>query len=139
MFPNRERIVTVSAVISGAPLGDVVAAGNKVIDKMDLPGEVTIQISGSYEDQQDYCGNGHDTFAVFTFDGRRRETFDYLSDVFHTNGLSLRIVNEDIFETFQTCTEFGRITHLDIIFISVFTIFRRYRTIDTVTQVVTGS
>ena len=45
--------MTVSAVISGAPLGDVVAAGNKVIDKMDLPGEVTIQISGSYEDQQD--------------------------------------------------------------------------------------
>ena len=28
---DRERIVTVSAVISGAPLGDVVAAGNKVI------------------------------------------------------------------------------------------------------------
>ena len=50
---DRERIVTVSAVISGAPLGDVVAAGNKVIDKMDLPGEVTIQISCSYEDQQD--------------------------------------------------------------------------------------
>ena len=45
--------MTVSAVISGAPLGDVVAAGNKVIDKMDLPGDVTIQISGSYEDQQD--------------------------------------------------------------------------------------
>ncbi|WP_289075824.1 efflux RND transporter permease subunit, partial [uncultured Bacteroides sp.] len=50
---DRERIVTVSAVISGAPLGDVVAAGNKIIDKMDLPGDVTIQISGSYEDQQD--------------------------------------------------------------------------------------
>ena len=50
---DRERIVTVSAVISGAPLGNVVAAGNKVIDKMDLPGDVTIQISGSYEDQQD--------------------------------------------------------------------------------------
>ena len=50
---DRERIVTVSAVISGAPLGDVVAAGNKIIDKMELPGEVTIQISGSFEDQQD--------------------------------------------------------------------------------------
>ena len=45
---DRERIVTVSAVISGAPLGDVVAAGNKLIDKMDIPGEITIQISGSY-------------------------------------------------------------------------------------------
>ena len=45
--------MTVSAVISGAPLGDVVAAGNKIIDKMHLSGDVTIQISGSYEDQQD--------------------------------------------------------------------------------------
>ena len=34
---DRERIVTVSAVISGAPLGDVVADGNAIIDKMDLP------------------------------------------------------------------------------------------------------
>ena len=50
---DRERIVTVSAVISGAPLGDVVASGNQIIDKMHLPGDVTIQISGSYEDQQD--------------------------------------------------------------------------------------
>ncbi|EJW94627.1 Cation/multidrug efflux pump [gut metagenome] len=50
---NRERIVTVSAVISGAPLGDVVSAGNKIIDTMDLPGDVTVQIAGSFEDQQD--------------------------------------------------------------------------------------
>ena len=50
---NRERIVTVSAVISGAPLGDVVSTGNKIIDKMDLPGDVTVQIAGSFEDQQD--------------------------------------------------------------------------------------
>ena len=50
---DRERIVTVSAVISGAPLGDVVTAGEAIIDRMDLPAGVTIQISGSYEDQQD--------------------------------------------------------------------------------------
>ncbi len=50
---DRERIVTVSAVISGAPLGDVVTAGEAVIDQMELPSGVTIQISGSYEDQQD--------------------------------------------------------------------------------------
>jgi HAE1 family hydrophobic/amphiphilic exporter-1 len=50
---DRERIVTVSAVISGAPLGDVVAEGNKIIDKMDIPGEISVQIAGSYEDQQD--------------------------------------------------------------------------------------
>lgn len=50
---DRERIVTVSAVISGAPLGDVVAAGNQIIDKMDIPAGISIQPSGSYEDQQD--------------------------------------------------------------------------------------
>ena len=50
---DRERIVTVSAVISGAPLGDVVTAGEAVIDQMDLPSGINIQISGSYEDQQE--------------------------------------------------------------------------------------
>jgi HAE1 family hydrophobic/amphiphilic exporter-1 len=50
---DRERVVTVSAVISGAPLGDVVNAGNAIIDEMDLPTGVNIQVSGSYEDQQD--------------------------------------------------------------------------------------
>ena len=50
---DRERVVTVSAVISGAPLGDVVTAGEAVIDKMDLPSGINIQISGSYEDQQE--------------------------------------------------------------------------------------
>ncbi len=50
---DRERIVTVSAVISGAPLGDVVAEGQTIIEKMDLPAGLNIQISGSYEDQKD--------------------------------------------------------------------------------------
>ena len=54
---DRERIVTVSAVISGAPLGSVVAEGNAIIDKMDLPGGISIQIAGSYEDQQDSFGD----------------------------------------------------------------------------------
>jgi HAE1 family hydrophobic/amphiphilic exporter-1 len=34
-------------------LGDVVNAGNAIIDEMDLPTGVNIQVSGSYEDQQD--------------------------------------------------------------------------------------
>ena len=50
---DRERIVTVSAVISGEALGNVVNAGNAIIDKMDIPSDVTIQVAGSYEDQQD--------------------------------------------------------------------------------------
>ncbi|MEG0463042.1 MULTISPECIES: efflux RND transporter permease subunit [Bacteroides] len=50
---DRERIVTVSAVISGAALGDVVNSGKTIIDKMDIPAGITIQPAGSYEDQQD--------------------------------------------------------------------------------------
>lgn len=50
---DRERIVTVSAVISGEALGNVVNAGNAIIDKMDLPSGITIQVAGSYEDQRD--------------------------------------------------------------------------------------
>lgn len=50
---DRERIVTVSAVISGVPLSKVVDAGNAIIKKMDIPAEIAIQISGSYEDQQE--------------------------------------------------------------------------------------
>ena len=50
---DRERIVTVSAVISEVPLGDVVKAAQVVIDQMDIPSGVTIQVAGSYEDQQE--------------------------------------------------------------------------------------
>ncbi|MBQ8442733.1 MAG: efflux RND transporter permease subunit, partial [Bacteroides sp.] len=50
---DRERVVTVSAVISGAPLGDVVTAGEAIIEQMEIPSGVSIQIAGSYEDQQD--------------------------------------------------------------------------------------
>ena len=50
---DRERVVTVAAVISGAALGDIVAKGNAIIDEMVLPMGVDIQIAGSFEDQQD--------------------------------------------------------------------------------------
>lgn len=50
---DRERINTVSAVISGAALSDVVAKGLDIINEMELPNGVSIQIAGSYEDQQD--------------------------------------------------------------------------------------
>ncbi|KAA6337042.1 Multidrug resistance protein MdtC, partial [termite gut metagenome] len=51
---DRERLVTVSAVISeDAALGDVANAGQAVINNMNLPSGINIQISGSYEDQQE--------------------------------------------------------------------------------------
>ncbi len=50
---DRERLVTVSAVVTGVPMSDVVTLAEAGIDQMDLPSGVSIQISGSYEDQQD--------------------------------------------------------------------------------------
>ncbi|MDR0988827.1 MAG: efflux RND transporter permease subunit [Prevotellaceae bacterium] len=51
---DRERIVTVSAVVaSGAPLSEVVNEGNAIISRMDLPSGISMQVAGSYEDQQD--------------------------------------------------------------------------------------
>ncbi len=50
---DRERIVTVSTVVQDVPMSQSVEASMKKIDKMDIPQGVNIQLSGSYEDQQD--------------------------------------------------------------------------------------
>ncbi len=51
---DRQRIVTVRAVLKdGYALSDGVDLGNQIIDKMELPNGVTVQVAGSYEDQQD--------------------------------------------------------------------------------------
>ncbi len=50
---DRERLNTVTSVISGAALGDVVNEAKAQIEKMDLPTGISIQLSGTYEDQQD--------------------------------------------------------------------------------------
>ncbi|MFA6780134.1 MAG: efflux RND transporter permease subunit, partial [Paludibacteraceae bacterium] len=50
---DRERVNTVTAVISGAALGDVVAESQKKIANMDNTYGINVELSGSYEDQQD--------------------------------------------------------------------------------------
>ncbi len=54
---DRERIITVSTVVSGVPMSDVVAASQAQIDKMDIPAGINIDLAGSYEDQQDSFGD----------------------------------------------------------------------------------
>ena len=54
---DRERLVTVSAVVNGVPMDEVVTRAEIEIDKLHLPSGVTIGISGSYEDQQDSFGD----------------------------------------------------------------------------------
>ncbi len=50
---DRERLITVSAVVDGVPLSQVVADAEMEIDQLNLPSGVTIELSGSFEDQQD--------------------------------------------------------------------------------------
>lgn len=51
---DRQRIITVSAVLAaGYALSDGVDLGNKITDELDIPNGVTVQVAGTYEDQQD--------------------------------------------------------------------------------------
>ena len=54
---DRSRVNTVSAVISGAAMSDVVDAAQVQIDKLDLPSGFSIDLAGTYEDQQDSFGD----------------------------------------------------------------------------------
>lgn len=50
---DRERLITVSAVVDGAPLSEVVTEAQLKIDEMHLPTGISIGLAGSFEDQQD--------------------------------------------------------------------------------------
>lgn len=50
---DRQRIITVSTVVSGVPMSAVVEQSQIMIDDMDLPQGISIGLAGSYEDQQD--------------------------------------------------------------------------------------
>lgn len=50
---DRERLITVSAVVDGVPMDQVVTEAELKIDELHLPSGVSIGLAGSYEDQQD--------------------------------------------------------------------------------------
>ena len=54
---DRERIITVSAVVDGVPMSQIVTQAELQMDNIDIPAGITIQIAGSYEDQQDSFGD----------------------------------------------------------------------------------
>ncbi|GHV47822.1 multidrug transporter AcrB [Bacteroidia bacterium] len=54
---NRERVITVSTVAApGAALSDIVDVANKEMAGIDVPSNVSWQLSGAYEEQQDTFG-----------------------------------------------------------------------------------
>lgn len=54
---DRERLITVSTIVDGVPLNQVVTEAQLKIDEMHLPSGINIDLSGSYEDQQDSFGD----------------------------------------------------------------------------------
>jgi HAE1 family hydrophobic/amphiphilic exporter-1 len=51
---NRERLVTVSGVVSdGVALSDAVIATNALLAQTDIPSELSVEIGGSFEDQKE--------------------------------------------------------------------------------------
>lgn len=50
---NRERIISVSGSLYGRALSDVVKDVETVISQTQIPSEIGVKISGTYEDQQD--------------------------------------------------------------------------------------
>ncbi|MDO4972217.1 MAG: efflux RND transporter permease subunit [Bacteroidales bacterium] len=50
---DRERIITVSAVVQDRPMSEIIEEVQPQLDKMEIPSGVTINLSGSFEDQQD--------------------------------------------------------------------------------------
>lgn len=50
---DRERLITVSAVVDGVPMSEVVTEAQLKINELHLPSGITIGLAGSFEDQQD--------------------------------------------------------------------------------------
>lgn len=54
---DRQRIVKVNGTIYGRALSDIVNDVNTVLEKTEIPAGIDMQISGSYEDQQESFGD----------------------------------------------------------------------------------
>lgn len=54
---TRQRIVTVNVTPEGVSLGELAASIEKLIDNMDIPNGIIVNVGGSYEDQQETFGD----------------------------------------------------------------------------------
>ena len=85
------------------------------------------------------AGNSDDTLTVLTLDCRRRLSLNHLSEVTNLHALSGRSVDGNVFNILNRLTELTVVADTDIIFVTVFTIVGRHVTVDTVTQISSGS
>ena len=55
---NRERLITVQGMVAdGVALSDAVAVAENILAETEIPSELSVEIGGSYEDQQDMFGD----------------------------------------------------------------------------------
>ncbi len=54
---NRQRVITVSSVVSGTTLDKAVAAINAEVKQTEIPASIYVTIAGSYKDQQESFGD----------------------------------------------------------------------------------
>ena len=54
---TRQRIVTVNVTPEGVSLGELAASIEKLVDNMDIPSGIIVNVGGSYEDQQETFGD----------------------------------------------------------------------------------
>ncbi|MBQ1906152.1 MAG: efflux RND transporter permease subunit [Bacteroidales bacterium] len=55
---DRERLITVTGILNkGYALSEAVALSQQIIDKTEIPGELTAVVAGDYEDQQEMFGD----------------------------------------------------------------------------------
>ncbi len=50
---DRERIITVTTVVEGVPMSQIIQQATAEIDRMDIPQGISVQLAGQYEDQQE--------------------------------------------------------------------------------------
>ncbi len=50
---NKERLVTVNVSLSGAAMSQVIAGINEKLSTLEIPDDITIELGGTYEDQQE--------------------------------------------------------------------------------------
>lgn len=55
---DRERMITVKGIVArGAAMSDAVQSTQTIIDGMDIPSNISVEVAGDYEDQQEMFGD----------------------------------------------------------------------------------
>jgi len=54
---NRQRVVTVASTVSGTTIDVAFNEIDKVIDKLNIPGDISLEVGGTYKDQQESFGD----------------------------------------------------------------------------------